>query len=408
MPEKTKRPEFASPEPRDGAAEGVAEEALRESRELLSLIVENAREYAIFSMNLDRVITSWNAGAQRILGYSQDEAIGQLGDIIFTQEDRAIHAPEHEAAVAVADGRASDERWHLRKDGSRFWGSGVMTAMHNPRGEAIGLVKIFRDHTEQLRAKRALEQSLRETECARAEAEAAGRAKDHFLAVLSHELRTPLTPVLMSVETLMLRDDLPAQVVEGLEMIQRNVGIEAQFIDELLDITRISRGKFELSREPMDVHEAIRLAAEFTAPDFEGKDQRLHFALEAVTHELFGDFKRLQQVFWNLLKNASKFTPEGGNISVRSRTEIASGTTASQIVVEVTDTGIGFDAEAAERIFDAFTQANERITQEFGGLGLGLAIAKATVDAHGGSIRGTSPSRGRGATFTVTLPLSAP
>jgi two-component system CheB/CheR fusion protein len=212
----------------------------------------------------------------------------------------------------------------------------------------------------------------------------------------------------MSVDTLMLRGDLPAQVVEALEMIQRNVELEAHFIDGLLDITRISRGKFELSREPMDLHAAIRLAAEVAAPDIEGKAQQFHFVLEATSHQFSGDFKRLQQVFWNLLKNASKFTPERGNITVRSRNEPASSAAAPQIVVEVADTGIGFDAEAAELIFDAFTQANEFITQKFGGLGLGLAISKATIDAHGGTIRGTSPGPGQGATFTVCLPLSEP
>ena len=249
-------------------------------------------------------------------------------------------------------------------------------------GAAVGLVKIFRDHTEKLQAKEALEKSLQETERARAEAEAAGRAKDHFLAVLSHELRTPLTPVLMSVDTLMLRSDLPAQVVEGLDMIQRNVTLEAQFIDELLDLTRISRGKFELSPEPMSLHEAIRLAAEVAAPDVKEKSQRLVCELDAENDHLTGDFKRLQQVFWNLLKNASKFTPERGGITVRSRNEPATPDAPPRIVVEVSDTGIGFEADAAERIFDAFTQANETITQEFGGLGLGLAISKATVDAH--------------------------
>lgn len=412
MPETTDQPELPGREQRDMVAPGPAreakspEEALRESQELLRLIVENAREYAIFSLDLDRHITSWNSGAQQILGYSQGEAIGQLGDIIFTAEDRAIHAPEHEVKTAVAEGRASDERWHVRKDGTRFWGSGVMMAMHDSRGDAVGLVKIFRDHTEQLRAKRALEQSLRETEAARAEAEAAGRAKDHFLAVLSHELRTPLTPVLMSVDTLLLRRDLPAQVVDGLEMIQRNVALEAQLIDEILDITRISRGKFELYREPMDLHEAIRLAGEVAMPDIESKAQRLSLSLGASEHELTGDFKRLEQVFWNLLKNASKFTGEHGEIAVQSRNESDPSGERRRIVVDVVDTGIGFDQEAAERIFEAFTQANEFITQEFGGLGLGLAISKATIDAHGGTIRGMSPGPGLGAIFTVSLPLS--
>ncbi|MEA3213550.1 MAG: two-component system, chemotaxis family, CheB/CheR fusion protein [Chthoniobacter sp.] len=385
-----------------------AEEALRESQERMRLIVDNAREYAIFSMDLDRRITSWNAGAKRILGYTQEEAIGQPGDIIFTGEDRAAGAPEREAGTALREGRASDERWHLRKDGSRFWGSGVMTSMHDAHGAAVGLVKIFRDHTEKLQAKEALEKSLQETERARAEAEAAGKAKDHFLAVLSHELRTPLTPVLMSVDTLMLRTDLPAQVVEGLDTIQRNVTLEAQFIDELLDLTRISRGKFELSLEPINLHEAIRLAAEVTAPDVKEKSQRLVCELEAATDHLTGDFKRLQQVFWNLLKNASKFTPERGRITVRSRNEPAAAGAPPRIVVEVSDTGIGFESDSAERIFDAFTQANETITQEFGGLGLGLAISKATVDAHQGTISAQSAGANQGATFTVCLPLAEP
>jgi two-component system, chemotaxis family, CheB/CheR fusion protein len=153
-----------------------------------------------------------------------------------------MQIPEREADKALADGRASDERWHLRKDGSRFWGSGVMMAMHDAQGVVIGLVKIFRDHTERLEAKTALERSLRETEQARAEAEAAGKAKDHFLAVLSHELRTPLTPVFMCVDTLMLREDVPVEVVEALEMIKRSVRLESQLIDDLLDVTRISRG----------------------------------------------------------------------------------------------------------------------------------------------------------------------
>jgi two-component system, chemotaxis family, CheB/CheR fusion protein len=380
--------------------------ALRESEERLGLIVENAREYAIFAMDLDRRITSWNSGARRILGYRQEEALGQSADIIFTPEDRAMQIPEREADKALADGRASDERWHLRKDGSRFWGSGVMMAMHDAQGVVIGLVKIFRDHTERLEAKTALERSLRETEQARAEAEAAGKAKDHFLAVLSHELRTPLTPVFMCVDTLMLREDVPVEVVEALEMIKRSVRLESQLIDDLLDVTRISRGKLELSREPMDLHHAVRLAAEIVMPDMAGRTQRLNLALDANAHELSGDFKRLQQVFWNLLKNASKFTPEGGEIAIRSRNEPGSSNEPARIVVEVTDTGIGFNAGAPERIFEAFTQANEAIIQEYGGLGLGLAIARAVVKAHDGEIRGESAGHNQGATFTVRLPLS--
>ena len=194
--------------------------------------------------------------------------------------------------------------------------------------------------------------------------------------------------------------------MEGLEMIQRNVTLEAQFIDELLDLTRISRGKFELSREPVDLHDVIRLAAEVALPDIEAKSQRLHFELNAERHELPGDVKRLQQVFWNLLKNAAKFTPERGAITIRTRNEPAAPDSPELIVIEVSDDGIGFDPEAAERIFTAFTQASEEITQKFGGLGLGLAISKVTVDAHQGTLGASSAGSGQGATFTVCLPLA--
>ena len=180
-------------------------------------MIENAREYAIFSADLDRRITSWNSGAQRLLGYTEFEAIGQTADVIFTPEDRAAGAPEQEANVAFIEGRSADERWHMRKDGSRFWGSGAMMAMHDADNRTIGLLKIFRDQTAAREVNEALARSqaelveaLKDNRIARDELEAASRAKDRFLAVLSHELRTPLTPVVMAVQTLARRSDMPA------------------------------------------------------------------------------------------------------------------------------------------------------------------------------------------------------
>ncbi|MBV9567704.1 MAG: PAS domain S-box protein, partial [Hyphomicrobiales bacterium] len=376
----------------------LVEQALRQSEERLRLIVENAREYAIFSMDLERRITIWSTGAESILGYGQEEVIGQSGDLIFTPEDRADGAPEREAAQALAEGRASDERWHVRKGGSHFWGSGVMTAMRDDRGQAIGLLKIFRDETAARDAKLALEESLSTVERARSEAEVAAREKDHFLAVLSHELRTPLTPVILAVRTLLSDKALPHTFCDALTMIQRNVHLQTQLLDDLLDVTRISRVKMELVREPIDLHAAIMRAVQVSSPDMESKSQRLALELAASEHWLVGDAKRLQQVFWNLLKNASKFTPEGGEIEIRSAND------SGRIVVDVRDTGIGFEPEAAERIFKAFEQANRSITRDFGGIGLGLAIAKASVEAHGGTIRAKSAGGGQGATFTVELP----
>ncbi len=383
-----------------------SEEALRVSEERLRLVVENARDYAIFSMDQERRITGWNSGAQRLLGYTEAEILGQPADVIFTPEDRESGACAREAETALAVGRATDERWHLRKDGSRFWGSGVMMAMHDGTGQSVGLVEIFRDQTEARAASEALEESraqlweaLQENERARADAEAATLAKDHFLAVLSHELRTPLTPVLMAVETMRRCKDLPESLRSGLEMIERNIQIEAHFIDDMLDLTRIAKGKLELIREPMDLHAAVRGAVEVSAADFEEKKQRLSIALDAGEYRLTGDICRLQQVFWNLLKNASKFTPGGGEITLRSRNE------RDCIVVEITDNGIGIEAGVIPKIFNPFEQADPSIAREFGGLGLGLAISKATILGHGGQLLAASPGPGKGATFTVELPL---
>lgn len=383
-----------------------AEEALRESEERLRLILENAREYAIISMDLDRRVTSWNAGAEIILRYSESEIVGEVADIIFTPEDRSRNVPAREADAALRTGRALDERWHMRKDGSSFWASGVMTPMRDGSGRAVGLLKIMRDQTEQLRSQEALEESrralqaaLNETERARAEAEAASRAKDQFLAVLSHELRTPLTPVLMAARILSRDPSLSDTARDAVGMIQRNVQLEARFVDDLLDVTRINRGKMEVVKGRMDLHDAILHAVEISRADADARGQRLTVTLEAREHVVQGDSERLQQVIWNLLKNASKFTPDGGTIALRSW----SG--SGRIFVEVKDTGMGFEPATASRIFVAFEQANEDVARRFGGLGLGLAISKATVDAHGGRIEASSEGLNLGATFTINLPL---
>lgn len=378
-----------------------AEAALRDSEEHLRMVVENAREYAIFTADLDRRITGWNTGAQRILGYTGQEAIGRSADMIFTLEDRAAGAPAAEAGQALAEGRAGDDRWHVRKDGSRLWASGVMMAMHDANGKLAGLVKILRDQTEARHNQQALEQALRDNENARAALEAANVAKDQFLAVLSHELRTPLTPAVMALQLLSRRKDIPADVHEALQLIHRNIRVESHLIDDLLDLTRISRGTLEVAREQVDMHEIIKSAVEVCTDDLQTKQQRLTLALDATASRVLGDGHRLQQVVWNLLKNASKFTPAKGLI--RIGTSVHDG----RIRMEVSDNGVGIDAEALPRIFEAFIQGGAWVAREFGGLGLGLSISKATVEAHGGTLRASSPGRGLGATFTVELPLAA-
>lgn len=392
---------------RDITVQKLTEQALAESRERLHLILESAREYAIIAIDLQRRVTSWNPGAERVTGYTDAEMLGRSVDALFVPEDREGGEADREAATALKTGRAVNERWHCRKDGGRFWGSGVMMPMHNLHGEAVGFVKIFRDQTavresnEALKRSRAeLWEALRQNEQVRREIETASRAKDHFLAVLSHELRTPLTPVLMAAQTLSLRSDLPEGVRQAVEMIQRNVRLESHFIDDLLDLTRISRGTLEMDPAATDVHDAVRKAITSVEPQLQAKRHQVTIDLAAERHILPADGTRIQQVVWNVLDNAAKFTPPEGRIRVVSSSDDAA------FRLTVADSGIGILPDKLPLIFDAFNQAGEWVAREYGGLGLGLAISKAVVDAHGGEIRAESPGKDRGTTITIELPFT--
>jgi signal transduction histidine kinase len=251
--------------------------------------------------------------------------------------------------------------------------------------------------SEQQRIRLVMEQA------ARAEAETANRAKDEFLAVLSHELRTPLTAVLLNVASLEEEADLTDTDRESLRVIRRNVDLEARLIDDLLDLTRIARGKLELRREVVDMHEQIDYAAKVCcASDIERKGLTVQVRTEAGERYVWGDPARLQQLLWNLIRNAVKFTPDGGRIEIST----TSSDTAS-ILVEVRDSGIGIGPEALPRIFNAFEQGDRSITRKFGGLGLGLAICKAITELHGGEISAHSAGAGNGAAFRIALPIVA-
>ncbi|HEX2223755.1 MAG TPA: ATP-binding protein, partial [Thermoanaerobaculia bacterium] len=237
-------------------------------------------------------------------------------------------------------------------------------------------------------------------------AEEANDAKDRFLAALSHELRTPLTPILTVSASLEEDRGLPEEVRTGLAMIRRNAELEARLIDDLLDLTRVAHGKLELHPEVTDLREVIEHAVE-TCCGRETASGRieLKLELEAGEHRVWGDTSRLTQVFWNLLNNAVKFTPTGGTITVATHEEAG---LRPELVVEVTDTGIGIAPEILPRIFEAFEQGDRRITRQFGGLGLGLAVSRAILELHGGRIETFSEGIGHGATFVIHLPAGLP
>ncbi|HYF36301.1 MAG TPA: PAS domain-containing protein [Prosthecobacter sp.] len=284
-------------------------------------------------------------------------------------------------------------RWREAKTGEYRWFLGRAVPLRDERGEIVRWYGASTDIDALVRA----DEAARE---ARAEAERANRAKDEFLAALSHELRTPLTPVLMAAEGLCDDPALPPAMHETLCMMQRNIALEARLIDDLLDLTRISHGKFTLRLQDGEAHSLVELAVEIVRDEAQGKSLHLHMDLQAQQTRVHCDPSRIQQVFWNLLKNAVKFTPPFGHITVRSRNE------GSLIIVEVSDTGIGLAPETLGRIFQPFEQAGLANDHRFGGLGLGLSISKAIIEMHGGTVSAESAGPGQGATFRVSLPAS--
>ncbi len=272
-----------------------------------------------------------------------------------------------------------------------------------PNAEAVAFAL---DLTDRYRAEHELRQAKEAAEQAREAAERANRSKDQFLAMLSHELRTPLTPVLAATAGAAGNAALPAGVRDDLVMIHRNVELEARLIDDLLDLTRVGRGKLQLRTETVDVHRVLVDALGVVPPeDVVGRGLRVERHLSAAAHHVSGDAARLQQVFWNLIKNAVKFTPDGGEITLRTGNGAGpvDGGSLPELWVEVTDTGRGIEAEILPKLFDAFEQGSAARAQASGGLGLGLAISRGLVEAHGGRITADSGGTGRGATFRVQL-----
>jgi PAS domain S-box-containing protein len=265
-----------------------------------------------------------------------------------------------------------------------------------PNGEVIGLVAVIADITERKRAEQ-------EVAAARDAAMAASRAKDDFLATLSHELRTPLNPVLLLATEAAGNLQLPPEVREDFETIAKNVALEARLIDDLLDLTRIVRGKIALEMRAFDIHDSLTDALAMAREEIEQKQISLTLKLDAGQRVVQGDDVRLKQVFWNVIKNAAKFTPERGRIVVESRTNPEDDT----LTVSVSDTGIGMLPEELGRIFEAFSQGNHafQVPHRFGGMGLGLAISRMMMGLHSGSITATSAGRDQGTTFLITLPV---
>jgi PAS domain S-box-containing protein len=357
----------------------------------LAAIVESSDD-AIISKTLAGIITSWNRGAGKIFGYTPAEAIGQHISLIIPPERRA---EEDDVLAHLRRGETIDhfETERQTKDGRRLNISLTVSPIKDSTGRIIGASKVARDITERKR----VEEQLLE---AKREAEAASRAKDKFLAALSHELRTPLTPVLMTVAAIDMSPDLAPELRDDIAMIRRNVELEAKLIDDLLDLSLALSGKLRLDLESVEVNEVVHHVCEICRPFVLEKGINLHCDLPDPSPLVKGDPARLQQILWNLLKNATKFTPERGDIFV-----IVSATIENRVSLQVRDSGIGIASDVLPCIFEAFEQGDADITREFGGMGLGLAITKNLVELHRGTIRAESGGAKQGSTFTVEFPV---
>lgn len=375
-----------------------AEERAREGEERLKVVAATTRDFAIITTDSQGIIATWNAGAERTFGYEEQEMLGQPIGRIFTPEDQASGVPEREMRIAAETGRSEDERWHRRKDGSRFFCSGVMTPLDSASGG--GFAKIARDMTGSKRQELAQEQRIFKEKKASLTAQMANELKDRFLAVMSHELKQPLNLIQMNVELL---TRLPAaeqhpKVKSIGDTIKRAVASQTRIINDLLDLSRIRTGKLRLKRVAVDLSELIQTLA--TAATREVPSKRFVLDVKcAPSIACVGDRVRIEQIVWNLLSNAVKFTPDGGRISVSAEEE------NEQVRITVADSGCGIAKEDLPRVFGMFNQADVDANARNGGLGIGLALVEELARAHGGRVEVASEGIGQGARFSVWLPM---
>ncbi len=370
---------------------GSITSVLHQTAEQFQILVDSVEEYAIYMLDPNGTVVTWNTGAQKIKGYMPEEIIGKNFACFYTAEDVAAGKPQRNLREAARRGHIRDQGLRVRKDGSTFEAEVILTALRNDKGKLRGYSKVTRDITDQIRS--------RELEAEKIAAQKASKAKDDFLAALSHELRTPLTPALAAATYLEDNADrIPQEFVEDLQLIKRNVKLQARLIDDLLDFTRISRGKLRIDLENCDAHTIISNAIDTASSAIAAKKLKLSTNLNAKQHHILADCIRLQQVFWNLINNAVKFTHPAGQITIDTFND-----DAAHFHFEITDNGIGIEPERMASLFRPFEQADASVTRQFGGLGLGLAISKHLVDLHHGTIQADSRGRSFGATFKVTL-----
>ena len=368
---------------RDLTVRREAEEALRQSEERFRLLVEGVQDYAVYMLDPDGRVVSWNSGAQKMKGYLPDEIVGRHFSAFYQAQDADAGRPRLELETARRTGHAEDEGWRVRKNGERFWARVVVSALYDHQGSLRGFAKVTQD--------------LSEREYARG-LEATAQRLNEFIAMLAHELRNPLAPIRTAVHLM----ERLAPGDPGQEAMRKTVERQSEhlmrIVDDMLDIARITRGTLSIERTTVDMKDVVARAVEI-AKATAGRHQ-LDVQLPAEPLLVSGDRGRLTQIVANLLTNATRFTPIGGSIWLKVRRE------NGQIVVSVRDTGRGVAAGQLESIFGMFVQGKEALHRVGGGLGVGLALARRIAELHGGTVDAKSEGVGKGSEFILRLPAS--
>jgi PAS domain S-box-containing protein len=364
----------------------------------LAAIVDSTDD-AIVSKTLEGVITSWNRGAERMFGWAADEAVGRHISLIIP-EDR--WAEEEDVLARIRRGESVDhyETVRVTKDGWPLNISLTVSPLRDAAGRIVGASKIARDVTERRRLEDERERLLLSEQQARVEAEASNRAKDQLLATVSHELRTPLNAIIGWARLLQSGALDETTRSHAVEVILTSGSTQAQLVEDLLDLSRIVTGRMRLTMQECEVTTVVEEALDAVRPAAHAKGIALVTAFAPDVGPILGAPDRLRQVIWNLVMNAVKFTPAGG------RVDVAVGRSNEHVEIVVADNGVGISAAVLPQVFESFRQEDSSTTRAHGGLGIGLALVKQIVELHGGSVRAQSAGKGKGATFTVTIPRS--
>jgi two-component system CheB/CheR fusion protein len=395
-------PRYLEPTPIDGVVLTLTNittlDRARARLAQLSAIVESSED-AIIGKALDGTITAWNRGAEQLYGYTAEEAIGRDARMLLTPDTQG----ELDRFIDILRGGGKVEQVltvHVRKDGSHVDISKTLSPIYDATGQLVGVSSIGRDVSARLAAERELEERQTRIRTLLESTAEAARRREQFLAMLSHELRNPLAAVLGA--TTVMRGNPSAAIADRCRtVIERQSRHMARLLDDLLDVSRITRGKFELRKTEMDLRTAVEGAIESTAPLFEARSVKLDVAMPDVPVPMMGDLARLQQVVVNLLSNAANYSQSDGRVELRVAVN------NDQAILRVVDRGFGIEPEMLGKIFELFVQAEQRIDRPRGGLGVGLSLARSIVELHGGSIEARSDGPKMGSEFVVKLPTTA-